>query len=160
MFLRRASHAALAVAVFSCNFACGEDPPPPKPITLLGMMQEWEYPGWEFHGAQSGDAAVTDISAVESKAVLTTSDSAEKVLGFYLKMLNVDAEGKNLDEAKGERVTKKRSVMVQDASASRPHKLYVIAINEVNSSTALVISRAEGEPKTYIAWSNYRQLWP
>ena len=160
MIVGRSSIAALAVAAFFCSFACGQEPPPAKPVTLLGMMHEWEYPGWEFHGAHTGDAAVSDISAIESKAVLTTSDSADKVFDFYLKKLNVDSEGKHLNEAEGERVTSKRSILVQDASATRPHKLYIIAINEAKSSTTLVISRAEGEPKTYIAWSNYRQLWP
>jgi hypothetical protein len=124
------------------------------------MLSEWQYPGSKFHGAESSDAAVSDISSLKSKAVLTTPDSPDKVVAFYRQKLNVDSAGKNLGGKEGERVTTKRSVSIQDNSDGRPLKLYIIAINETGSSTTLVVSRAEGEPTTHIAWSNFRQILP
>lgn len=106
------------------------------------------------------DAAVSDISAIKSKAILTTPDSVEKVMAFYCKKLNVDEEGKNLDEKEGERITTARSVLIQNVSGDPVSNLYVIAVNSPKSSTTLVISRAEDSGVTRIAWSNYRQLWP
>ncbi len=124
------------------------------------MLNEWRYPDSKFNGAQSEDAAVSEISAIKSKAILTTSDSVEKVMDFYRKKLNVDAEGKNLDEKDGERLTTDRSVLFQDVSNTRPCRMYIIVINRAKSSTTLVVSRTDGEDLTHIAWSNYRQLWP
>ena len=79
---------------------------------------------------------------------------------FYCKKLNVDKEGKNLDEKEGERITTARSVLIQNVSGDPVSNLYVIAVNSPKSSTTLVISRAKDSDVTRIAWSNYRQLWP
>jgi hypothetical protein len=124
------------------------------------MLSEWQYPGSKFNGAETSDAAVSDLSSIKSKAALTTPDSAEKVVAFYRQKLKVDSAGKNLGEKDGERITTKRSVSIQDNSDGRPLKLYIIAINETGSSTTLVVSRSEGEETTHIAWSNFRQLSP
>ena len=124
------------------------------------MLSEWQYPDSKFNGAESSDAEVSDISSIKSKAVLTTPDSAEKVIAYYRDKLKVDAAGRNLGENVGERITTKRFVSIQDDSDGRPLKLYIIAINEKGSSTTLVVSRSEGEESTHIAWSNFRQLWP
>lgn len=160
MSTRQIPMIALAIFSFSGVIACADEPKPSQPITLMGMLSEWLYPECGFEGAQSSDAAVKDISSIKNKAVLTTSDPADKVFVHYLAKLNVDPEGKNLDEKAGERITTKRAISVQDLSAGRPLKLYVIAITEPKNATTLVISQADGEPKTRIAWSNFRQLWP
>lgn len=161
---RKLSLAALVVVSLVCRGGVADEAPPAeaapkKSVTLMGMLLEWSYPESKFNGAQMSDAAVKDISSVKSKAILTTPDSIEKVMDFYRKKLNVDAEGKNLDEKQGERITTARSVLIQDASGDRSH-VYVIAINEVKSSTTLVVSWADGDDVTRIAWSNYRQLAP
>lgn len=150
---------ALVVVPLVSRMGAADDITPTEPVTLMGMLLEWRYPESKFNGAESADAAVKEISSIKSKAILTTPDSVEKVLVFYRKKLNVDAEGKNVKEKDGERVTTARSVLIQDVSGDRSN-VYVIAINEPKSSTTLVVSRAEGEGITRIAWSNYRQLWP
>lgn len=155
--IRIAAFGALAIA---CNLGFAIDPPRKENVTLLGMLSEWQYPGSKFNGAESSDAAVSHISSIKSKAVLTTPDSAEKVVAFYRQKLKVDAAGTNLGEKAGERITTSRSVSIQDNSDGRPLKLYIIAINETGSSTTLVVSRSEGEEATHIAWSNFRQLSP
>jgi hypothetical protein len=157
---KRITIAAFGVLAIACNLGLASDPPLKKNITLMGMLSEWQYPGSKFNGAESSDAAVTGISSIKSKAVLTTPDSAEKVVAFYRQKLKVDSAGKNYGEKEGERITTKRAVSVQDNSAGRPLKLYIIAINEAGSSTTLVVSRAEGEETTHIAWSNFRQIGP
>ena len=160
MLGNRITIAVFGVLAFACNVGLAGDPPSEEKVTLLGMLSEWQYPGSKFNGAESSDAAVSDISSIKSKAVLTTPDSAEKVVDFYRQKLKVDSAGRNLGEKDGERLTTKRSVSIQDNSDGRPLKLYIIAINETGSSTTLVVSRSEGEETTHIAWSNFRQLWP
>ena len=160
MLTRKLSLLTFAVALPVCCLGVADEAPPRKPVTLMGMLLEWRYPDSEFNGAESADAAVDGISAIKSKAILTTPDPAEKVIDFYLKKLNVDAQGKNLDEKEGERMTTERSVLIQDVPGAGSSKLYVIAINGTKSSTTLVVSRADGDDLTRIAWSDYRQLAP
>lgn len=151
---------AFLLVQLACCVAVADDAQPKEEVTLMGMLVEWRYPESKFNGAQMSDAAVKGIQSIKCKAMLTTPDSVEKVMEFYQNKLNVDAEGKNLGEKEGERITTDRSVMIQDASGAGTSKLYVIAINGAKSSTTLVVSRADGEAETRIAWSNYRQLWP
>jgi len=160
MLGNRITIAAFGVLALICNLGLAGDPPSAKIVTFLGMLSEWQYPGSKFNGLESSDAAVSDISSIKSKAVLTTPNSAEQVVAFYRQKLKVDSAGKNLDEKEGEGITTKRSVSIQDNSNGRALKLYIIAINETGSSTTLVVSRSEGEETTHIAWSNFRQLWP
>ena len=126
----------------------------------MGMLSEWIYPGSEFNGAETSDAAVTDISSIKSKALLTTTDSVDKVMDYYRKKLNVDAQGDNMTETDEDRVTTDRAVLIQDVSGNSDSALFVICINREKSSTTLVVSRTVGEDVTRIAWSDYRQLWP
>ena len=160
MLSHRITIAAFGVLAVACNLGLAVDPPAKENVTLLGMLSEWQYPGSKFNGAESSDAAVSDISSIKSKAVLTTPDSPEKVVAFYRQKLKVDSAGKNLGEKGGERITTNRSVSIQDNSDGRPLKLYIIAINETGSSTTLVVSRSKGEETTHIAWSNFRELLP
>ncbi|WP_146369461.1 hypothetical protein [Symmachiella macrocystis] len=141
-----------------CIRGVADEAPPEEKVTLLGMLLEWQYPESKFNGAEGSGAAIQGVTAIKSKAILTTPDSAEKVMDFYRKKLNVDAEGNNLGGKKGEQVKTERSILIQDVSDDRPSKLYVIAINEAKSSTTLVVSRVDGEDVTRIAWSNYREI--
>jgi hypothetical protein len=152
--------ACTAVALAADPPAEKAEAPEGKTVTLMGMLSEWMYPDAKFNGTESSDAAVSDVSSVKSKAVLTTPDSADKVLAFYCEKLKVDDAGKNLDEKPGERITTKRAISIQDDSDGRRLKVFIIAINEKDSSTTLVVSRSAGEDTTHIAWSNWRQIWP
>jgi hypothetical protein len=159
----------IAFSVFACvahGLSLADEPQsaveaqPKKQVSLMGMLSEWMYPESQFNGADTGDAAVSNISAIKSKAILTTTDSVDKVMDFYRKKLNVDNDGTNLSEKEGERITTDQSVLIQDVSVDQQSSLFVIAINGVTSSTTLVVSRADGDDITRIAWSNYRQLRP
>src|SRR5205809_599913 len=97
---KRITIAAFGVLAIACNLGLAGDPPSKKNVTLLGMLSEWQYPGSKFNGAESSDAAVSDISSIKSKAVLTTPDSAEKVVAFYRQKLKADSAGKNLGESR------------------------------------------------------------
>ena len=50
-----------------------------------------------------------------------------------------------------------KAVSTQDDSQGRPVTLRVIVVNKANTTTTLVISRANGEKETHIAWLHY--LW-
>ena len=160
MFRNRFVAIALGLIAIAFNLSLAVEPQASKSVSLLGMLSEWQYPNSTFNGAETGDAAVSGVSSIKSKAILATKDQIEKVLAFYQKKLNVDSTGANLGGTDGERVTTKRSVSIQDNSVGRPLKLYIISINEAGSSTTLTISRAEREETTSIAWSNYRELAP
>ena len=152
--------AALTIVTSLGASSIADDPPVEKSFTLMGILSEWLYPDAKFHGAESSDAAVRDISSIKSKALLATPDPVDKVVAYYLEKLKVDAAGTNLGQKDGQRITTRRSVSIQDNSDDRPLKLAIIAVNETGNSTTLVISRAENEKTTHIAWSNFRQLWP
>jgi hypothetical protein len=160
MIGNRIAITAIGILALTWNLGLADEPSSRKSLSLLTMLGEWQYPDSKFQGAESSDAGISDITSIKSKAVLTTPDSAEKVVAFYRQKLKVDSAGKNLGEKDGERVTTKRSVSIQDDSNSRPLKLYIIAINEESSSTTLVVSRSEGEETTHITWSNFRHLRP
>lgn len=161
MLLRnRITIAVLFILAVTCGDGPADDARPKAPVTLLGMLSEWQYPGSKFNGAESSDAGVEGIFSVKCKAVLTTPDSADKVVAYYQQQLNVDSSGKALGQNKEDQLPKKRTVSIQDSTAGRPLKLYIICINEKTSSTTLVISRAEAEELTHIAWSNFRHLEP
>jgi hypothetical protein len=51
-----------------------------------------------------------------------------------------------------------QSVSTQDDSQGRTVTLQVIVVNRARTSTTLVISRADGEKETHIAWSHYLRL--
>lgn len=149
---------ALAVIALACTMGRAEEPVPKESVLLMSMLSEWLYPGCKFHGAESSDAAVADVSSIKNQALLTTSDTVEQVMTFYQVKLNVDATGKNLGDEGGRRTTTKRSVLIQNVSKGRPLELYIIDINEPDASTTLTISRGDGEKTTHITWSNYRKL--
>jgi hypothetical protein len=131
-----------------------------EPLTLLGMLGEWQYPDSKFHGAKMSDAAVKDISSVKCKAVLTTPDPVDKVLAHYRDKLKVDSEGNPLGSNAGKRVTSDRAVVIQDKSDGRKLKLTIIHVHEKRSSTMLAISRSQDENETHIVWTHFRQVWP
>lgn len=159
MLQKRITIVVLALLSITCK-SLADDPPQKSPVTLMGMVSEWRYPDSLFQGAETSDAAVKDIVSMKSKAALTTSDSAEKVVAFYQQKLNVDSSGKTLGVQGQERVLAKRAVSIQENSAGRPLKLYIISIHEQNSTTTLVISRLASDETTHIAWSNYQRIRP
>lgn len=131
-----------------------------EPITLLGMLSEWQYPDSNFHGATSGDGAVTGIGSIKSRAILSTEDSVEDVVSFYRDQLNVKKDGAPVGDGGDERITAERAVVIQDNSREGILQLVIITIREEKRSTTLAISRGKGESQTNIAWSQFRQLFP
>jgi hypothetical protein len=160
MFEKPLVIATMSLLTIATLIGLGDEPAAKEGVTLMGMLNEWIYPESQFHGAETSDAAVSNIGAIKSKAILSTPDSVEKVMNFYCKKLNVNIDGKNIGEKQGERVTMDRSILIQDASKGRSTKLYVIAINRAKSSMTLVVSRSDQDDTTQIAWSDYRQLHP
>jgi hypothetical protein len=123
-------------------------------VTLMGILAEWTYPGFEFGGGKMSDGGNRRLQSVNCQAILTTGDSVETVSKFYSQKF-VSGPQDSEKEIKG---IDAKSVSTQDDSKGRPLQLRVIAINRDESSTTLVISRAEGEQKTHIAWSHYLRL--
>jgi hypothetical protein len=128
-------------------------------MTLLGTLAEWKYPGSNLpSGAAMSDGGNPQVQSVKCKAVLTTPDSIEKVIAYYADKFGTnessDREVGKAEVKKGEA----RSVSVQDDSQGRPVMLRVFVVNKADTSTALVISRAQGEKETHIAWTHYRRF--
>lgn len=135
-----------------------------KPKSLLANIVGWQYPDSKIHGARISDAATINgkgdrtVPSSHSKTVLTTPDPIDKVFNYYKSKLAQNAmpdEGKEQTQSSSR--TSGRSVTFQSDSEDRPVKIHVISINTEHTSTTLVISRAKGESKTHIAWSQYEK---
>tara|TARA_R110002124_G_scaffold144995_2_gene310181 strand:+ start:6457 stop:6960 length:504 start_codon:yes stop_codon:yes gene_type:complete len=133
-----------------------------KPKSLLANISGWQYPDSKIHGSSIRDAATVNhkgdrtVPSSYSKTVLTTTDPIDKVFNYYKSKLAQNEmpipgneQSQDLDGVSG------RSVMFHSESKDRPVKIHIISINTAHTSTTLVISQAEGEPETHIAWSQY-----
>ena len=126
-----------------------------KEVSLMGTLAEWKYPDSKFHGAQMSDGGNPQIPSIKCKAVLTTADPMSKVVEFYEKKLEIQLAAKSPANEGEQKPAESRSVTVQKDSDGRPVAIQVIVINREKSSTTLVISRAEAENETHIAWLHY-----
>ena len=118
-------------------------------ISLLETLAEWKYPdSTMLGGASMSDGGNPEIPDLTCKANLTTPDPIEDVIRFYTRKAG---EG----PAKGDDA---RAIVTQDDSKDRPVTLRLIAVHRANTSNTLVISRAEGEKLTHVAWTQYRRL--
>lgn len=120
-------------------------------VTLLGTLAEWTYPGSDFGGGSMSDGGNRRLQSVKCQAILTTGDSVEKVTKYYSEKFVSGPQDAQTDVKGGDA----KSVSTQDDSQGRPVQLRVIVVNRAETSTTLVISRAESEKKTHIAWSHY-----
>jgi hypothetical protein len=127
----------------------------------MSTVAEWQYPGSKINGASMRDAATVNqsgartVGSVFCKTVLTTNDPIAKVIEYYETKLKPGADPKTA-KAEGKPGTDPgRSIMSHDDSQGRPLRIHIILVNTEKSSTTLVISRAETESQTHIAWTHY-----
>ncbi len=127
---------------------------PPGEISLLQALSEWKFPGSNLlEGATMSDGGIPPLQAVKCAAIRTTPDPIEKVVAFYAERLGAgDPPGPPAEKCEAE------SVSVQDDSKGRPVTLRVFVVNQAHTSTTMVVSRAEGERETHIAWSHFIRL--
>ena len=131
----------------------------PDGISLLLTLARWQYPGSEIHGGASmSDGGNPQIQSVKCAAILTTPDPVEKVVAFYAKKFGAVEPAGPRPAREDVKVSDAKSVIVQDDSNGRPLSLRVIVVNNADTSTTLVISRADGEKETHIAWAHYIRL--
>lgn len=132
--------------------------------TLIGTIVDWRYPDAEING--EGLTRMSDGATLRSgqrtkassrlETLMTTPDSFEKVVAFYIEKFGItDDETKRIDAPEGG-----QSVFAQDDSQDRPVQLRVISVNRDDTATTIVISRAQGESRTHIAWSQYHWTSP
>jgi hypothetical protein len=125
-----------------------------RPVTLLGTIAEWQYPGSKMpHGASMSDGGNPDIQDLKCQTILSTPDSFEKVVDFYAKKV-----GAVPDAGKAAPTNAAVAVVNQSDSKDRPVSVQVISVNKADTSTTLVISRGEHEKETHIAWSQYMRF--
>lgn len=146
------------IAALVAAASCGAE----ESKTLLTMVSEWQYPGSKMHGgATMSDAATVNRSGERTvpstlcKTVLTTKDPMARVVDYYKSKLKQpgDSETANGDDKSA--AHSGRSVMFHEDSQGRPVGIQIIVVNTDKSSTTLVISRAEKESETHIAWTHY-----
>jgi hypothetical protein len=120
----------------------------------MGTLAPWKYPDCKRidGGEMSGDGP-PQLRAVRCKAVMTTPDPFEKVVGFYAQKIEA-----NEPAAPPAPKAEPRSVGIQDDSGERPVSVRIFNVYKADSTTVLVISRAENEKQTHIAWSHCRRL--
>ena len=72
-------------------------------MTLLGTLEEWNYPGTKMpYGATMGDGGMDGVMSVNCDTILTTPDSFEDVTAFYAKKFGA-ASPEALGEAGADR---------------------------------------------------------
>jgi hypothetical protein len=150
------SIASLLIVVFGATFA-GQDQShaaSEERVTLMGSLAEWMYPNADFGGSEMSDGGNRTVMSVKCQAILTTGDSFEKVTNYYEQKF-VSGPQTAKAAVKG---SEAQSVLTQDDSAKRAVRLRVIVVNRAKTSTTFVISRAQGETKTHIAWSHFVRL--
>lgn len=128
-------------------------------LSLMQTLAEWKYPDSKMlGGASMSDGGNRLVQSVKCRAVLTTPDPIEKVINFYSKKL-VAPPDVILPNTKAEDlVPDGKSVSIQDDSLGRTVTVRVIVINKSDTSTTLVISRANDEKETHIAWLHYVRI--
>jgi len=136
-----------------------------KPKSLLANISGWQYPDSKIHGASIRDAATVNgngdrtVPSSYSKTVLTTKDPIDKVFKYYKsKLAQNEMPVPGNEQSQDLNGNSGRSVMFHSDSEDRPVKIHIISINTEHTSTTVVISQAEDEPKTYIAWSQYERF--
>lgn len=137
--------------------------------TLSSRIAEWKYPGSKSLGAVMTDGRTLNkkgertVPSIQCRTVLTTTDSIAKVVDYYkskLKFFN-QAELKLSASKDNEQPTDKpatessRSVIYNVDSKNRPLAIHIFLVNTDHTSTTLVISRANSESETHIAWTQY-----
>lgn len=157
--MRRRFSLALAslITVFATAVVCHAA----EPLLLMPMIAEWQYPDSQINGASMSDAATVNrggertVPSILCKTVLTTKDPMAKVVEYYKTKLiqKPDSETHKPDDKSG--FESGRSVVYHDDSDGRPLEIQIIIVNTDKSSTTLVISRAEKESETNIAWTHY-----
>ena len=135
------------------------DAPDQGRVTLMGTLAEWKYPGSNMlGGATMSDGGNPLIQSVKCRAILTTADSFEKVMAFYSERFGKPQAPGPRDAKDEVKRADAKSVSTQDDSEGRPVKVRVIVVNKAETLTTLVISRADGEKETHIAWSHFLRL--
>jgi hypothetical protein len=146
--------AVFCATVVSVSVAVSAD----EPVTLIGTIVKWRYPGAEIGKSEMSDAATIDAkgSRTVPSTVLTTSmvtaDSVDKVLAFYRDLLTRNSTN---DGTLGIEPNVGRSVVFSDESEGRPFAFHTIVVNSANHSTTLIITRGKDEERTYITWKQY-----
>lgn len=143
---------ALAAALWTFTLLSPARAMAQEGVSLLQTLDSWKYPESKLaDGAEMSDGGILGLSSIKCRAVLSTGDPIDKVIAFYAAKFVKDA-GEAVKDADA------RSISTQDDSKGRPVTIRVIVVNKANSSTTLVISRANGEKETHIAWSHFLRL--
>lgn len=129
-----------------------------EPVTLIGTIVKWRYPEADIGKSEMSDAATIDAQKNRTvpssllKTTMTTPASVEKVVAFYRDLLTRNSTN---DEKLGIGPDVGRSVVFSDDSEGHSLSLHTIVVNSANSSTTLIITRAQGDEKTRITWKQY-----
>jgi hypothetical protein len=129
-----------------------------EPVTLIGTIVKWRYPGAEICKSEMSDAATVDAEGNRTvpssilKTTMVTPEAVDKVLDFYRDLLTLSTEN---DGRLGLEPSVGRSVVFSDESEGRRFAFHTIVVNYSNISTTLVITRGEDEQKTFITWTQY-----
>ena len=147
--------AVLALAMAAVTPA--QDKKPERAMSLLETLEQWKYPGSRLlGGASMSDGGNPLLQSVKCKAILTTPDPFELVTTYFAQK-NFETRA-DREPHGGRPETDGKSVASQDDSEDRPVKIRVIVVNRAHTATTLVISRANDEKETHIAWLHYARL--
>lgn len=154
---------ALGVTMFGLAPVWPDSPeagaPAKNEVPLMGTLAEWTYPGSRMlGGASMSDGGNPVLQSIKCQAILVTADPVDKVLEFYSKKNEASRVVDLQDATEKVKRANARSVSSQDDSQGRPLTVRVLMVNKADTSTTLVISRAQDEKETHIAWSHYLRV--
>ena len=117
------------------------------------FLTEWRYP--EAKVVVSGGSGAGGRAATSS-AIMRTKDAYADVVKFYEKKLG-ESLGRSgtITVAKGD-IPTGNATFLQEDLADRPMKVRIFVQHRPSSSLSVVISRADGEQETHIAWTYFR----
>jgi hypothetical protein len=128
-------------------------------VSLMKTLSEWKYPGSNMlGGASMSDGGNPLVQSIKCQAILTTPDPIEKVIEFYSRKVGTPPTLRRQDAADKVKDADAKVVSTQDDSQGRPVTVRVIVVNKADTATTLVISRADREKETHIAWLHYLRL--
>lgn len=116
-------------------------------------LAEWKYPKAKI--AVSGSSGA-DGRFASSSAIMLTRESYADVVKYYEKKF-----GHSLTHSGTSTTTKAQppdggTTFLQEDLADRPLKLRIFVQHQRTSSISVVVSRADGEDETHIAWTYFR----
>ncbi len=128
-------------------------------MTVEQVSAAWQYPGSMNLSGGGGGGGNSLESEAKAYACAVTKDDFDKVTAYYQKKMGIRPQGIGGNAVVGEAIVRPGdgAHMILEDSLDRPMKLMVLNRHWQGKSVSVVITRANGESETHIAFSYYEK---